>query len=296
MIKVVRWILGAGLLISLLGLLSEPWWLELFGHARVPYLMVGICLLPLVRERVAGVLWMSCLVINLVCVLPLYFGGSHGPAQGKLLLCNVLAQNPTPGLVRDFLLSEQADVVVLLEVRQELLETLAPVLAQYPGQKLLPRADNFGMALLSKRELSGVQVLESGSPPSIVADTMVGGHQLHVVAAHPVPPVGRDYDRLRNQTVSDLGEHLRTCPRPFALLGDLNNTPWSPSLAPIRDRAVTARAGFGVLATWPSVFPGFLRIAIDQCFVSPDLKVVECRVGPMVGSDHLPLIVGVAYE
>ncbi|MBX3172553.1 MAG: endonuclease/exonuclease/phosphatase family protein [Candidatus Eremiobacteraeota bacterium] len=293
MTRAIRWILGAGLLVSLLGLVSEPWWLELFGHARVSYLLLGLCLLPLVRERAAAVLWMSCLVINLACVLPLYFGGSPGLARGKLLLCNALAQNPTPELVRDFLLSEQADVVVLLEVRPSLLETLAPVLAQYPGQKLLPRSDNFGMALLSKRELTGVQVLESGGPPTIVADTLVGGHKLHVVAAHPMPPVGGAHARLRNQTVAGLGEHLRGCPRPFALLGDLNNTPWSPSLAPIRDQAMTARAGFGVLATWPSALPNFLRIAIDQCFVSPDVKVVDCRVGPLVGSDHLPLIVGV---
>ncbi len=295
MSRAVRWILGAGLLISLLGLLGEPWWLELFGHARLSYLWLGLCLLPLVRERVAALLWVSCLAINLMCVLPLYFGGARGVAQGKLLLCNALSQNPTPERVRDLLFREQADVVVLLEVRQELLDLLAPVLAQYPGQKLLPRADNFGMALLSKQDLTGVQVLESGSPPSILADTMLAGKKLHVVAAHPMPPIGAAYARLRNETVAGLGEHLRGCPRPFALLGDLNNTPWSPSLAPIRDQAVTARAGFGVLATWPSVFPGFLRIAIDQCFVSPQVKVVECRVGPLVGSDHLPLIVGISF-
>ena len=290
----VRWILGAGLLISLLGLVSQPWWLELLGHARLSYLLVGICLLPLVRERVAQILWLSCLVINLACVLPLYFGGASGPANGKLLLCNALSQNPTPERVLALLQAERADVVVLLEVRQELLDLLAPVLAEYPGQKLLPRSDNFGMALLSRRPLSDVQVLESGSPPTIVADTEVAGKKLHVVGAHPVPPVGGAYAQLRNQTVKDLGEHLRDCPRPFALLGDLNNTPWSPSLAPIRDRSVTARAGFGVLPSWPTMLPGVLRIPIDQCFVSPGVRVVECRLGPELGSDHLPLVVGVS--
>ncbi|MBN9419811.1 MAG: endonuclease/exonuclease/phosphatase family protein [Candidatus Eremiobacteraeota bacterium] len=291
---VARCILGAGLLLSLLGLVSQPWWLELLGHARGSYLWIGICLLALVRERVALILWLSCLVVNLACVLPLYVGGASGSANGKLLLCNALSSNPTPERVLALLQAERADVVVLLEVRQELLDLLQPVLVEYPGQKLLPRSDNFGMALLSRRPLSGVQVLESGSPPTLVADTEVGGKRLHVVGAHPVPPVGGAYAQLRNQTVMDLGQHLRDCPQPFALLGDLNNTPWSPSLAPIRDRARNARAGFGVLPSWPTMLPGLLRIPIDQCFVSPDVRVVECRLGPEIGSDHLPLIVGVS--
>ena len=295
MTRFVRWVLRFGLLISLLGLVSRPWWLELFGHARISYLLFGICLLPLVRERSAAVLWLGCLVINAACVLPLYFGKvAAGPAKAKLLLCNALSQNPTPERVLALLEQEQADVVVLLEVRQALLDTLAPVRQKYPGQVLLPREDNFGMALLSRQELSGVQVLESGSPPTIVANTLVAGRQVHVVAAHPVPPIGGEYARLRDETVIRLGEYLQYCPRPFVLLGDLNNTPWSPSLAPIRNQAVTARAGFGVLTTWPSVFPPFLRIAIDQCFVSPEVGVVECRVGPQVGSDHLPLVVSIS--
>lgn len=294
MTKAIRWILGVGLVISLLGLVSEPWWLELFGHARVSYLWLGLCLLPLVRERVAALLWVSCLVINLMCVLPLYFGGARGAPRAKLLLCNVFSQNATPERVRDLLEKEQADVVALLEVHPSQLEIWRPVLAQYRGQKLLPRTSHFGMALLSKQELTDVQVLESESPPTIVANTMVAGRKLHVIAAHPLPPFSGSHARIRNQTVAGLAEHLQTCPRPFALLGDLNNTPWSPTLASLRDRAVTARAGFGVLATWPSIFPGFLRIAIDHCFVSPDVQVVECRVGPMVGSDHLPLIVEIA--
>ena len=294
MSRALRWILRLGLLISLLGFFSWPWWLELFGHARVSYLCFGLCLLPLVRDRSAAILWLGCFLINAFCVFPLYFGGSRGPANGKLLLCNALSQNPTPERVLALLQSERADVVVLLEVRQGLLDKLAPVLSQYPGQVLLPREDNFGMAMLSRQPLSGVQVLDSSGPPSILADTVVAGKKLHLVGAHPVPPLGRAYARLRDETVAELGRHLQECPRPYILLGDLNNTPWSPSLAPIRNQALTARAGFGVLTTWPSNFPPFLRIAIDQCFVSAEVGVVECRVGPQVGSDHLPLVVGVS--
>lgn len=293
--RAVRWLLGVGLLISLLGLSSQPWWVELLGHARLSYLLFGMCLLPLVRERVAALLWLSALAVNLACVTPLYFGGSTGSAAGKLLLCNALSSNETPERVLDLLVKEQADVVVLLEVRPALLQILAPVMNEYPGQMLNPRPDNFGMAVLSRNALQRQQVVEDEGMPFMLADTEVGGRLLHVIGAHPVPPMGREWARRRNEQVVRLGALLRESPRPFALLGDLNNTPWSPSLAPIREASVTARAGFGVQTTWPTLFPPFLRIAIDQCFVSPEVRVVDCHSGPAVGSDHFPLVVKVAW-
>jgi endonuclease/exonuclease/phosphatase (EEP) superfamily protein YafD len=33
-----------------------------------------------------------------------------------------------------------------------------------------------------------------------------------------------------------------------------------------------------------------LSIPIDHCLISPDIKVVNIRTGPNVGSDHRPLI------
>ena len=51
-----------------------------------------------------------------------------------------------------------------------------------------------------------------------------------------------------------------------------------------------SRAGFGPLGSWPTFVP-FLRLPLDQCLVSPAVEVVDCRLGPKIGSDHLPLIV-----
>ena len=54
---------------------------------------------------------------------------------------------------------------------------------------------------------------------------------------------------------------------------------------------INSQRGFGVQATWP-VAGGFApRIPLDHCLHSPDLATVDRRMGPAVGSDHLPLVV-----
>jgi len=48
--------------------------------------------------------------------------------------------------------------------------------------------------------------------------------------------------------------------------------------------------GWGIQPTWPAMFLP-LRIPIDHCLVSPDLKIVRRKIGRDIGSDHLPLLV-----
>jgi hypothetical protein len=70
--------------------------------------------------------------------------------------------------------------------------------------------------------------------------------------------------------------------RAYILLGDLNVTPWSPHF-----RQLLQQTGL------PAQVPP-LRIPLDHCLVSPAFQVIERRVGPRLGSDHLPLIVTLA--
>lgn len=77
-------------------------------------------------------------------------------------------------------------------------------------------------------------------------------------------------------------------------MGDFNMTPWSPKFrqlvadSHLRD---TVR-GFGLQPTWPAGAPQFW-IPIDHVLVSPDILVVDRRVGPDLGSDHYPVIVDI---
>ncbi len=87
------------------------------------------------------------------------------------------------------------------------------------------------------------------------------------------------------------GDILEQLDSPKLVAGDFNAIPWSAGLrAFLRDTRLT---GFNTLATWP-VWLGFAGIPIDHAFVSRDLRILDIGTGPDIGSDHLPMLIGVA--
>jgi hypothetical protein len=81
---------------------------------------------------------------------------------------------------------------------------------------------------------------------------------LTILATHPLPPIGATYYSLRNDQFDAL--------------------------------ASAVNASNGPLPSWPSLLP-FAMIPIDHCLVSGEFTVIDIKIGPDVGSDHLPLIV-----
>lgn len=300
-----RWpawcLVGPLLLLSVGGLLSRPWWVELAAHFRVVYfwILLPASLVSLVlRERLLLATASAGLLLNGWLLFPLYVGAGTGVPVGRLVFLNVLTSNPRPESVVNFIQNSGSDVIVLAEVNEPWLEHLAPVLKDYPGQLLHPRSDNFGIALLSRQPLHEAAVLSLGAVPSLAADTRVGPLTLHVVGTHPLPPISARASAARNQQLGELANYLVGRSGPTALFGDLNNTPWAPSMAPLEGAGlVNARRGFGVLPTWPASFLYPLQIPIDHCYLGGSgFEIVGCRLGPEVGSDHRPLMVDVGVS
>jgi endonuclease/exonuclease/phosphatase (EEP) superfamily protein YafD len=75
-------------------------------------------------------------------------------------------------------------------------------------------------------------------------------------------------------------------------MGDFNATPWSRPYRRLHNGTGTCdtRAGYGVQASYPAD-SWLLRIPIDHVLASCNVGVRDRRIGPDVGSDHLPVIV-----
>lgn len=289
------------ILLSLAGYLGEfHHYLELTSHFKLQYLLLSFCPLFffLLRYQKLGLtLSLFCLLFNLIEIAPWYLPQSSTVASdisGKKL--RVLQSNINKyyhqysqliSLVRE----EQPDIAVFLEVgkaRAQEFEVLHDIL---PYSIAAQDGDIDGTLVYSKLPLEKSSVKSIGEGrKSVLADIRIQGQSISLITAHPSHALGKIYYEERNRQLVALADYVAKVKNPL-LIGDFNITMWSPYYKHFVSKAklYNARAGFGILPTWPTFRPLFY-IPIDHCFVRRDIKVLEVRRGRQVGSDHLPLI------
>ena len=280
------------------------WPLDLCSHFRVQYFVaMGILALLMLmwrgrKMRLLAGGFAALAMVNLAVIVPMYFGR---PARGiakelpiRAMLLNVNQSQGNPQRVVQVIGQINPDIVVLEEISGDWISELAPVLSAYPNRHSEPRDDNFGIIVLSKLPILRSQTLYLGNAglPSVLAEIQTPQGRCSILATHPLPPGGGRYSQLRNEQLSAVAAYARQAPRPLLLMGDLNTTPWSSHFAGlVRESGLRdSGRGFGVQPSWPAGNV-FLRIPIDHCLHSADIKIVERRIGPDSGSDHFPLIV-----
>jgi endonuclease/exonuclease/phosphatase (EEP) superfamily protein YafD len=283
------------------------WSADLLSHFRVQ--MSGVAFL---LGCVAGVLRMprtslaafgvcaAHLVPVLSGILPLAETPSSSAKPLRVAMANVLTSNREHESLLEFVRAEDPDVLGLLEVNLRWLAALDPLREAYPYGVRHPQANNFGIALLSRVPLEDVELRPLGHAElmAVVAKLRLEDRAVSLALAHPVPPVGGFAARLRNQQFERLSE-LRTefAAEEFILLSDLNSSPWSPFYARLERRSglTNASRGHGYFPTWPTHLP-LLMLPLDHCLLSSGLRASAFRLGPHIGSDHLPLVVDIALR
>ena len=282
------------------------WFLDLFAHFRVQYflgLLVTAVLLLILRRRKAAACCGIFSIINLLVILPLYFGKTLGAdATGQRLramLLNVNTKSGDPIRVAKLVNEMSPQILVLEEINSRWLTDLEEALRAYPHSCVSPREDNFGIGLFSKFPLSNATVVDLGEVrlPSIIADVRIEATTLRVIATHPPPPAGALYSRWRNSQLDMIPDYVPKDGSAFLLLGDLNVTPWSHHFQQLLTRTGLrdSSKGRGVQPTWPMGSP-LLWIPIDHCLHSSEVTILRKTIGPNVGSDHYPLIVDIAIR
>ncbi len=283
------------------GFFARYWWrFEQASHFCVQYLWL---LTPL-----AGVLWLArcwrlaavataATLVNLSLVAPIYWPAAPPPVEGeslRLISFNVLAENRRHADVLEFLRGQQAEIVLLMEVDSTWSSKLADLSDIYPHRHVIPREDHFGIALLSRIPLEDVQTMEFGTAglPSVVAKFSRSGREVLLLGTHPLPPGTAQMAAERNEQLQEIAEYVRQQKAAVILAGDLNVTSYSPYFTDLLDdtNLRDSRQGFGVQASWAPRLP-ILQIPIDHCLVSPEIGVLDRRIGPDLGSDHRPVLV-----
>ena len=321
--RILGWILGrvwnaTALVIciligtTLLSMLAQMHWLaDLMANLRVQQ-VIAILIAVVITICFRRWRWLTLQIVLLAIHVPWFasaFVGRPSDAGQDLvvLVANVLTSNRHHDLIVNQIETADADVVAILELGTPLARTLELKIAQsYPFRSALPQDQgNFGIGLYSKHPLKDVQQFDLNIPSikSIAATVSKDGQSYRVVATHPLPPMGRQGAKNRNDHLQQLADRLanyhdQNLEIPMILVGDLNLTPWSPLFADFESVSGLRRAGrgYGMTPTWYAR-PNFaMGLMLDHGLISDDLDCVSHQIGDGIGSDHRSVRLGIAMR
>lgn len=285
---------------SLVGLCGSAWWVfDLASHFRVQYLFVlvlGALVATIARRYALLGAALVFVLLNAWMVLPCLVPRPRPPDGDRLrvLFVNVHTGNRDTERVARLVRRADADVVGLMEINDRWSARLGPALAPYAHRLEQTRDDNFGIGLYSRLPWQDARIERYGAVglPTLRARVRLKRSEVTLLFTHPLPPTSARGAFLRRQQLEAIYADRPRLPDPLVVFGDLNVSPWSRDFRWFRRRMrlVDTRRGFGVQRTWPAG-SWLLRIPIDHCLVSPSVGVRTRRLGPNVGSDHLPIIV-----
>ena len=133
--------------------------------------------------------------------------------------------------------------------------------------------------------------LETYPIPYVMAQFKFNEKPFTLFGAHLMSPIGSYRSNLRNKQIAVLIQQIQKINQPTVLLGDFNTTPWSPFFKDIIQKTglKDARKELGIYPSWPAGNIS-MQIPIDHSLTSNGIRVHLFRLGPDIGSDHLPII------
>ena len=280
---------------SLAGLVGELHWrIDLAAHHQLAYLawFAAALAVALVSRRRRDALLVALLTLPCAAQIALaQWRAAPTVGEGaalKVVTFNVSNDNERTDDLLAWIRQENPDIILLQEFTPRVEAALASLRGDWPYGHGVSREDPWGIALLSRRPVSRVEVHFPERVPVLIATVELDGHQVTVVSAHPLPPIDEEMAGIRDEMLSELGQRLAQRPGPVVVGGDLNATPWSSGYRALSHRANLSplRSGFVPRPTWPAWFTPV--IPIDHVLVRGFTG--SARIGPHLGSDHLPVI------
>jgi len=303
-VRIILWLL-AGLVVALTiaGLADRlalggrlGWAFDLMSHwpRHLAVVSLVICVLSIWRRtRIPAIAALAATAINAAIVIGA--GGFALPqaAPPDARLIRIVSANVHGSLTalakvaqlgRDY----DADIVAVYEAPDEMNAALFDRLfADLPRRLLLSERENgwpvIRRSAIATREGEEItSTMYDGSHGVLLHASVLG---VQVTTAHPPSPADPGLKADRDRQLSDIGPGLDQT-KPFIIAGDFNSTPWGRAYATVPG----TRAGDPRLeGTFPAI-AGPLGLPIDHIRFGGGLTLTDYRVGPDIGSDHLPLL------
>ena len=275
-------------------------WTDLLAQFTAPALAATLALTlfcAVLRLRPAMIAGLGATVLLVLAIWPQWLPrGGALPREGAptltLYSANLWAWNTNVEAITRSIAEADPDIVVLVELGDAPSAQLDRVLAGYPHRVLNARVDRPSgaarAAIASRYPLTAVADRPDGLV-SVAATAQTPLGPVNIIGAHLTRPWPFQYQWGQIHQAAALAAIRRDMTGPVIAAGDFN----SVSSARI-GRQIRAEAGLipapGWPGTWPSALPSPVAITIDQVWRSPDLALLERRLGRKTGSDHRPVV------
>ena len=275
-------------------------WTDLLAQFTAPALAATLALTlfcAVLRLRPAMIAGLGATVLLVLAIWPQWLPrGGALPREGAptltLYSANLWAWNTNVEAITRSIAEADPDIVVLVELGDAPSAQLDRVLAGYPHRVLNARVDRPSgaarAAIASRYPLTAVADRPDGLV-SVAATAQTPLGPVNIIGAHLTRPWPFQYQWGQIHQAAALAAIRRDMTGPVIAAGDFN----SVSSARI-GRQIRAEAGLipapGWPGTWPSALPSPVAITIDQVWRSPDLALLERKLGRKTGSDHRPVI------
>lgn len=213
----------------------------------------------------------------------------------RVVWANVLEERDAFRRTIEFARGNEADIVVLAEFPTGLSETewraIAGDYAHHAGR---PSSGGVKVTVFSRLPLSDIEPIGISWRPNrqgmaVRIETAAG--PFTIIGIHPSVPAIPVAQRARDETARAAFQRTRDAQMPALLVGDFNTVAWAPLIRDATADGRLTRAHLGLASTWMAPWP-VLGLPIDHAFAANGARI-SARVGPGIGSDHLPLLIDV---
>jgi endonuclease/exonuclease/phosphatase (EEP) superfamily protein YafD len=315
-----RWTIGVSILKALLALaglapagalVAAEWlWAGDLLVFFLPWLAFGAYALFAAMLVVGWRLPAASAAILLIVCASLVASAWHTPPAGqpagrpfRATTFNTLVGNARPEAIGTFLRAELPDVVALQETFGPFKEAVVASLRDiYPFSSAGTAVEESDIEILSRHPIVEITFAATERVGRTAYRVMravldVDGTRVAFYAVHaPTPRFGEADWRARNRILADVGVAARrdALMMPVIVAGDFNTPSWSPHLRRLLDAA-------GLVDTSGRLLPAATRLVdraglplsfgapVDHILVSSDVFWTPVRLGPALGSDHLPV-------
>lgn len=271
---------------------EQSYFSDLLSSFRFQYLifLVVWSLYSLVARKNYFIIGISFpIILNLYFLAPTWTVGKVVKTDFEIYFANVLSSNEKYNFLINDVLEKEPDLVVLQEVTKGWEKALSKLSKSYPYKVVVSREDNFGIAVYSSVDFKSYRTfLSSAGLESILVELAVSNENISILTTHPLPPIGRDYWKSRNDQYNEIKNYFNGVTGEKILIGDLNTVPWSSYIQKIeKNNQIESINSFQ--DSWNTFFPPMFRIRTLFAFASSSIKG-EIRILDDIGSDHLPFL------